>query len=91
MWQPLMCDDDLLMSFQSRFYPACLPVPEDQVARAVTTTDPLSVGRESDLTCVSRNSMSCKTLLTVLSEVIRAIDEDLVVERLGGEVFLWMR
>lgn len=85
-----MGDNDLLMRMQSRLYSTSLPVPEDDIARTVTTTDPSSIWGKSDLTSITCHSMSGKPFLPILSEVVGAVDEYLIVKRLRCKVFLWM-
>ena len=84
-----MRDDDLGMCMEARLYPAGLPVPEDDVPGAVPAADPLAVWRKPYLTRVPRDGVPREPLLAVLPEVVCAVDEDLVVEGLGGEVFFW--
>ena len=87
--QPRVVDDDLLVRMQSLQDLASLPVPEDHVPLPVTTGYETSVWRESDGTCISGNGMTSESLLSVLSEAIGRVDEDLVVERLRREPFFW--
>ena len=87
MREPLVRDDDLRMCPDPAFNPAGFPVPEYNVARPVAAADPLAVGRESHLACISRNRMPREALLAVLPEVVCRVDQDLVVQRLRGKVF----
>lgn len=77
------------MGLQSRLNPAALPVPEYNVALPIAATYPFTIGRKADLTGVPGYGMSSKPFLPVLPEVVRAVDEDLVIERLSGEVLFW--
>jgi len=79
MWQPFMCDDNFRMSFQPRFDFACLPIPKHNVPFTVTTTNPLAVGRKPNLACIASYRMSCEAFLTILPEIVGAVDKDLVV------------
>lgn len=82
-----MRDDYFRMRLQPRLNPPALPVPEYDVAFPIATADPLAIRRKPDLAGITGNGMSSKPFLPVLTEVIRAVDEDLIIERLGGEVF----
>ena len=76
------------MCLEPRLYSPSLPLPENHVALPVTTTDPLPVWRKADLACVSGDGVASKPLISRLTEIVRAVDKDLVVERLSGKVFL---
>lgn len=80
-----MSDDHLAMRLQPRFDRAGFPVPENYIAFAIPAADPFSVRRETDLGGVPRHGMTCESFLAVLSKVIRAVDQNLVVQRLGSE------
>ena len=69
-----MCNDNLVMRLEPRLYPSGLPVPEYDVSSAITTTDPLPIGREPDLTSVSSNRVTCESLFPILSEIVRTVD-----------------
>lgn len=89
MRQPFVRDDHLGVRPDARLDAARLPLPEDDVALSVAAADPLAVGREADLAGVARDRVPREALVPRLPEVVRAVDEDLVVERLGRKVFLW--
>lgn len=91
MRKPLVSNDNFRMCSQSTLYPPILPIPEHHVPVRISTADPSPVRREPDLACVSCNGVSCEPLLSVLSEVIGGVDEDLIVERLRSEPFLYQR
>lgn len=63
-----------------------LPVPEDDVSLTISTGDVSTIWRESNLTSVSGNSVASEALLSVLTESVGRVDENLVVERLSGKV-----
>jgi hypothetical protein len=85
--QPYMVDDDLLVGMEPFQDLASLPVPEDHVSLAVTTGHKASIWRESDGARITGNSMTSEALLSILSESVGRIDEDLVVERLRRKPF----
>jgi hypothetical protein len=87
MPQPLMRNHHLTMRLQPALDPPRLPVPEHDIPRTIARRDPLAVGRKADLAGVPGNGVAGEPLLPVLSEVFGAVDEDLVVEGLGGEIF----
>ena len=91
MWEPLVCNDDLLVTWQTGLYPSRLPIPEYHISRAITTAYPLPVRRKADLASIAGDGVPCESLLSVLSEVVCAVDEDLVVERLRSEISFWRR
>ena len=84
-----MSNDHLRMTPQPRLDPPRLPIPAHDVALAVPAADPFTIRRKPDLARVARNGVAREPLLAVLPEVVCVVDEDLVVERLSGEVFLW--
>jgi hypothetical protein len=84
-------NDYFIVCFQTRLYPASLPVPEYDVPSAVAATDPFSIRRKPDLASITGNRMPCKCLFPILSEIVRTVYQNLVVERLGGEVFFWKK
>ena len=86
MWQPLVCNDDLVVRLQPVLDASRLPVPEDDPAAGVTTRYPPPIRREPNLRGVACNAMPCKPLLAVLAEVVGVVDENLVVERLRCEI-----
>lgn len=86
MRKPLMRNNYLRMSLQSRLYPARLPIPENNISLSITATNPFAIRGKSYLTCVSCDGMTGETLFAVLTEVVGAVDEDLIVEGLSGEV-----
>lgn len=84
-----MRDHDLRVCLQARLDAARLPIPKHDIAIAVPTADPLAVRREADLARITHHTVPREAFLAVLSEVVCAVDEDLVVERLRGEVFFY--
>lgn len=82
-----MGDDYLRMRLQPRLNPPALPVPEYDVALPIATADPLAVRRKPDLAGITGDGMTSKPFFPVLPEVVRTVNEDLIVERLGGKVF----
>lgn len=50
-----MSDNNFGVSFQAGLNAPSLPIPKDDIPFAISTTDPFSVRRESDLTGVARN------------------------------------
>lgn len=88
MRQPHMINHHLLMRIQPLQNLAALPIPEDNVALSVTGREESTVRGEADSACVAGDRVACKTLFTVLSEAVGRVDEDLVVEGLGGEPFV---
>jgi hypothetical protein len=79
MWKPFMSNDYLLVTLQTRLNITSLPIPEHNIPRPITTTDPFPVGREADLTCVSGNLVVCKPFLAILAEIVGAIYENLII------------
>lgn len=88
MGQPGMVDDNFSVRFQPFDNLATLPIPKDDVALTITTTDISSVGRKANLTGITGNSMTGESLFPVLTEGVGRVDEDLVVERLSSKVLL---
>lgn len=83
-----MSNHHLRVRLEPRLYPSSLPLPENHVALPVTATNPLPVRREADLTGVPGDGVASEPLVPSLTEIVRAVDEDLVVQRLGSKVFL---
>ena len=79
MRKPFMSNDNLLVTLQTRLDVSGLPIPEHNVARPITAADPFTIGREANLASIPSNLMIRKPLLPVLAEIIRAVDENLVV------------
>ena len=75
-----MCDHDLRMCLEPRLYSPSLPLPEDHVALSVTAADPLPVWRETDLAGVPGDGVTSKSFISRLAEIVRTVDEDLVVQ-----------
>lgn len=71
---------------------ARLPVPETDIAAAVTGRDELAVGRDLHINSVPSVIVAPETLLAVLPEFVRgAVHDDLVVAGLEGDVLtVWM-
>jgi hypothetical protein len=87
MRQPLVRNNDLAMAPQSALDPPALPIPKYHVPFSVSGRHPPSIGREPDLAGVPGCGVSGEALFAVLTEVVGGVDEDLVVEGLGGEPF----
>jgi hypothetical protein len=68
------------MGLQTRLNATSLPVPENNVAFTVSTADPLSIGGKSNLTCITSDGVSSESLFAILPEVIRAVNQDLIVK-----------
>jgi hypothetical protein len=77
------------MSLQSRFDSSRLPIPEYNVACSVATAYPLAVGGKPDLTSIACYRMARKPLFAILPEVVCAVNQNLIIKRLGGKVFFW--
>ena len=84
-----MCNDNFGMSLHARLDPTSLPVPEDNVAFSITATYPFTIRGETNLTCISSHGMTCKPLLPILAEVICAVYENLIIQRLCCKVFFY--
>jgi len=85
--QPFVRDDNLVMALQLALDPACLPVPEHHVSFAISATYPFPIWGEAYLTGVSRDGVARKPLLAILSEVVRVIKQNLIVQRLRSKDF----
>ena len=68
------------MCFEPRLYSPGLPLPENHVALPVAATNPLTVRRETDLAGVPGDRVAGEPLIPGLTEVVRAVDKDLVVQ-----------
>ena len=88
MRKPYVCNDHLGVRLQPRLDAARLPVPKYDIAGCVATADPLAIRGETDFTCITCNLVIGKPFFTVLTEIVRAVDQDLIIKGLGGEVFL---
>ena len=75
-----MCYHDLRMCLEPRLYSPSLPLPEDHVTLPVTAADPLSVWREADLASVPSDGVAGEPLIPGLTEIVRTVDENLVVQ-----------
>lgn len=80
MRQPHMINDYLLVRTQPLQNFTILPIPENNVPFPITGRDESSIGREPDSACVSGNSMTSEAFLAVLTESVRRVHEDLVIE-----------
>jgi len=80
MWQPLVGNDDLGVCFQARLDATTFPVPKDHVSLAVSATDPLSIRGKSHLAGISCDGMSREPFLSILTEIVGAVHENLVVQ-----------
>ena len=86
--KPLVRDNNLIVRFQSRFDSSSLPIPIYNVACSITTAYPLAIRRKPDLTSKPCDGMAREPLFAVLSEGVRAINQNLIIKRLSGEIFL---
>jgi len=75
-----MCNHDLRMRLESRLYSPGLPLPENHVAFPVTAANPFPIWRKADLTGVPGDGMASEPLIPCLTEIVRTVDEDLVVQ-----------
>lgn len=82
-----MRNDDLGVAFEPRLNPTSFPFPEYHVAVTISRADQSTIGREPNLARIASNSMTRKSLLAVLAEVVCGVDENLIVEGLSGEPF----
>ena len=83
-----MGDNNLRMRAQARLDTTRLPLPEHHIALTIPAANPLAVRREANLTSIARDRMARESLVPRLAEVVGAVDQDLVVEALRGEVLL---
>lgn len=83
-----MCNHNLRMCLEPRLYPPSLPLPENHVTLPIPAANPFPVGREADLAGVPGDGMAGEPFVPRLAEIIRAVDEDLVVQGLSGKIFL---
>ena len=67
------------MRLEPGLYSPSFPLPENHVTLPVTTTNPLPVRREADLAGVPGDRVASEPLIPGLTEVVRAVDKDLVV------------
>lgn len=63
------------------------PVPEYDVSLGISRTDPSPIRREANLTSVPCDTVSGKALFAILPEIIRRINEDLIIKRLRSKPF----
>jgi len=68
------------MGLQTRLDATSFPIPEDDVAFTVSTTDPLSIGGKSNLTCITSDGVSSEPLFAILPEIVCAVNQDLIVQ-----------
>jgi hypothetical protein len=80
MRQPFMGNNDLGMTPQPALDTSIFPVPEYDVTLSISRTDPSPIWREAYLTSISCDAVAGKTLFAILSEIIRRINENLIVE-----------
>lgn len=83
-----MRDHHLRMRLESRLYSPGLPLPEDHVTLPITAADPFPVWREPHLASISSDGVASKSLVPRLTEIVSAVDKDLIVQRLRSKVFL---
>lgn len=88
MREPLMRNDHLPVCPETRLDLSNLPLPEDHVALAVSPADSLSLGREVHLARVPCDRVAGETLVADLAEVVRAVNQDLVVHTLRSRILL---
>lgn len=84
MRQPLMRDNHLLMCPNAFEQPSTLPIPKHQISISISGRDEFPIGTEVHLTRVSCHAVTFEYLFAVLTERVRGVDDDLVVERLAG-------
>lgn len=82
-----MRNDNFTVRLQPTLDFSILPIPENDIAISISRADPFSIRRESHLTCITGYSVTSKTFFAVLPEVVRGINEDLIVQRLSSEPF----
>ena len=86
MWQPLVGNHHFAVCLESHLHPSHLPIPEYNIPSAIPATDPLPIWWEANLACVPCNGMSHKLFLLVLPEIVCAVHENLIIQRLGHKV-----
>ena len=85
---PLAADQDLVVRLHLLHYLARLPVPEPQVPFRVARHQVPAVWRKAWLTRIAGHHVSLEDLFVVLAEsILRAVDQDLVVQGLAGQPF----
>jgi len=70
----------LRMRLEPRLYSPSLPLPENHVALPVTAANPFPVWREANLAGVPGDGMASEPLVPCLTEIVRTVDKDLVVQ-----------
>ncbi len=84
-----MCNDHFRMCSEAGFDTTRFPLPENDIALPIATADPLSVWGEAYLSCIARDHMPSESFVSCLPEIVRAVHQDLIIKRLGSEVFFW--
>jgi hypothetical protein len=84
-----MSDHNFGVSLQPRLDSSSLPIPEHNVSFAISTAYPFTVRRKSNLARVTSDRVSSESLLAVLTEIVRTVDQNLIVKRLSGEIFFY--
>ena len=74
-----MSDHHLIVSLQTGLNPTRLPVPEHNVPTTIAAAYPFPIWRESYLTRVTGDRVPRKHLFPVLTEVVGAINQYLIV------------
>lgn len=92
MGQPLLVNDTFRVRVEAvRVLLAALEVPEVNIARRVATREELAIWAEGGHAGVARDSVASEALLAVLFVAVGAVDEDLIVQRLGCQPFVVRR
>jgi len=81
---------DLRMCLESRLYSARFPLPENHVTLSIAAANPFPIWRKSDLTRISGDGVPGEPLVPRLTEIVRTVDEDLIIQGLGSKIFLWI-
>ena len=74
-----MGNDDFGMTPKLALDPTRLPIPEDHVTFCISARDPLAIRRKANLAGIPSHGMASKSLLPVLPEIVRIVEQDLVV------------
>ncbi len=84
-----MRNDDLGVGSDPGLDPPGFPIPENDISIRIPARYPLSIWTESDLASVPSDGVAREAFFAILPEVLGGVDDDLIVQRLGGEPFLW--
>ena len=69
-----MCNDNFRMSSKTTLNSSGLPVPENDIARPVTTANPLAVRGEPNLARITCDRVPCKSFFAILPKIVRGVD-----------------